>query len=123
MILEVEHQLRYAAKVVQCGHGHTVATHSTDHGFCTCGWEIWSRDGRAEILELHTAHLEFVRKKEHQHRATIGEQRAACHTIAWNETLDFARCTFCEWQCEGSNMAKTIVAFESHRERIRNATL
>src|SRR5690349_1793741 len=123
MILEIEHQLRYAPKTVQCHQGHTVATHTTDHGLCTCGLEIWSRDGRAEILELHEHHLDFIRRKHQATQQVTREREASKHEIRLNDTKDCARCSECEWCLQSSSLAVLLVGFSNHIERVKDAAI
>ena len=123
ILLEIEHQLRHEAKVVQCVHGHTVATHTTDSWCCTCGLEIWSRDGRMEALVLHAAHLEFVRQKQQAQAQAVKARAASVHEIRLNDTKDCARCSECDWCLQSSSLAVLLVGFSNHIERVKDATL
>ncbi|OQW34804.1 MAG: hypothetical protein A4E19_17980 [Nitrospira sp. SG-bin1] len=120
MSIELEHQLRFAPKIVRCVEGHTVATHTTDHGLCSCGLEIWSRHGRLEVYELHKVHWEFERKKAADAVQQRGEHAVTLHEIRWNDTRDCARCSWCDWMVQSTNTAKILVAWNQHLERVKD---
>lgn len=101
-----------------------VATHTTDHGFCSCGWEAWSRHGRLEIYELHKVHQDFERRKTTETKDRLREQAATLHEIQWNETRDAARCSWCEWTMQSTSTAKILVAWNHHLENVtKNASV
>lgn len=118
-MIEQEHQLRYESKIVtcyRCQPANEMPTHTTDHGFCSCGWEVWSRYGRDEIAGMHQAHREFVRQRQERQQQEFKKQRVSRHEIRWNDTRDYARCSWCNWSLGGVNMATILVAFDHHRE-------
>lgn len=111
MRVEEEHQLRFEA----------VASHTTDHGVCICGWLCWSPNGKREVRELHELHRDFERRKaaeQLQHLKTLEVNK---HIAQWNTLGDVLACSHCDWVFQSSNTAKAIVAFNQHREDVRNA--
>lgn len=113
--IEDEHHLRYEVKVYRCIQGHAVPTHSTgEHGVCVCGWELWSRNGRAEILEAHGHHVAFERRKREA-------EQTMNHGLQLNVTGDAATCSYCNWFYSSTSIAKIMNEFHQHQKDVRNA--
>ncbi len=120
MSIEVEHQLRFGPKVVRYVDGHTVSTHTTDHGFCTCSWEMWSRHGRDEIYPMHRQHQEFERQKQQEAKENLGELEASKHSLELNVLGDAATCSACDWFLASSKgIAYLMVQHSYHRDHIK----
>lgn len=120
MIVEHEHRLLWRVEKGRCLYGHEVTLHTTEEGRCTCGWICWSQY-REEILEAHQQHWDFVRRKQREAHQQAQQKEAALHEIRFNELKDAARCSYCEWNLQSSNLAVLLVGFNNHVEKAKDA--
>lgn len=115
-----EHQLRFAPLMVSCPCGKSSPSHTTDHGFCICGWSIWSREGAEEIRAAHLGHLQWMTWKQKRTQQAAVNRERSLHELHWNETQDTGRCSWCSWHLTNSSMAKIMVAFDCHLAEIKD---
>lgn len=113
--IEDEHHLSFGPKIVRTPDGE-YPTHTTDHGFCTCGLEIWSRYGREEIKVLHQRHLELERDRAAKVQADAVGREVRKHRLRFNALGDFGTCEApgCQWSLATSSTAKMVTAHSEH---------
>lgn len=122
MFREIDHPLLWKVFKTTCLHCHKDSpTHTSDAAYCGCGgWEAWATT-KNEIKQAHQQHLAF-RQAQHQEAVQqLRDHEGSRHEIRWNAAQDAARCSWCNWSLHGFSTAKILVAFEHHKESVKDA--